>query len=199
MTLSKEILDITLVLLPGLFAFILTEALIPYSKAEFKRSVSYVIILSAISFFIAIMLWKFYYNLSLWLKFSQKISNLEVNNIFSFHENLYFTFLVYIVSVILGIFLAWAINNNIIYKLMNKLGGSNMTSNMEVWDDFFQEKRQNSFVVIRDIQNDIMYYGSVKYYSVGTTSKMTALHFIPPQKVNTTFSNSLFTFEPVTL
>ena len=55
MAISKEILDITLILLPGLIAFIIAESLIPYSKAEFKRSVAYVIILSAISFFIAII------------------------------------------------------------------------------------------------------------------------------------------------
>jgi hypothetical protein len=58
---------------------------------------------------------------------------------------------VFFISILIGLFIAWAINNNIIYKLMNKLGGSNMTSNMEVWDDFFQEKRENAFVVITSI------------------------------------------------
>jgi hypothetical protein len=173
---SKEILDITLILLPGLIAFIIAESLIPYSKAEFKRSVAYVIILSAISFFIAIIFWKLYYKLGLLLAFKYNVSNLELTNIFSFKENIYFTFLVFVISIALGIFFAWAINKHIIYKLMSKLGGSSMTSNMEVWDDFFALKRENSFVVVRDIKNNLMYYGSVNYYSIATTSQMIALH-----------------------
>jgi hypothetical protein len=176
MTISKEILDITLILLPGLIAFIIAESLIPYNKAEFKRSVAYVIILSAISFFIAIIIWKLYYKLGLLLAFKYNVSNLELTNIFSFKENIYFTFLVFVISVALGIFFAWAINKHIIYKLMSKLGGSSMTSNMEVWDDFFALKRENSFVVVRDIKNNLMYYGSVNYYSIATTSQMIALH-----------------------
>lgn len=192
MTISKEILDITLILLPGLIAFIITESLIPYNKAEFKRSVAYVIILSAISFFVAIILWKSYYKLAIWLKFKYNISNLELTNIFSFNENIYFTFLVFIISIILGIFFAWAINNHVIYKLMNKLGGSSMTSNMEVWDDFFALERENSFVVIRDIKNNIMYYGSVNYYSIAMTSQMIALHLNDVDVFENNSSNKLY-------
>lgn len=179
MELSKEIIDITLILLPGIIAFVIAESLIPSNKVEFNRSVVYVITLSAISFLISIILWKIYYVLSKSLKFSSQIPDLILtNNIFSFHSSYSFTFLVFAISILLGLFFAWAINNHLIYRLMNKLGGSNMTSNMEVWDDFFSTKRENAFVVIRDINNNLMYYGNVNYYSIGTTSKMLALHLI---------------------
>ena len=59
---------------------------------------------------------------------------------------------------------------------MNKLGASNMTSNMEVWDDFFATPRENSIVVVRDLNNNLMYYGAINYYSIGMTSRMVALH-----------------------
>lgn len=176
MEFSKEILDIVVVMLPGLFAFVIAEALSPH-KAEFNRAVIYVIALSAISFLITIIFWKLYYNLSISLKFGHKIANIEfANNIFSFHSNLGFALCVYIVSIFLGFIFAWAINNHLIYKLMYKLGASNMTSNVEVWDDFFSTKRENAFVVVRDINNNLMYYGNVNYYSLSTMSKMIALH-----------------------
>lgn len=176
MELSKEILDIVVVILPGLFAFVIAEALTP-NKAEFNRSVVYTIALSALSFLSAIILWKLYYKLSYLLKFGYPISNIVfTNNIFSFHSNFYFALLVFMISILLGFTFAWAINSHLIYKLMNKLGASNMASNMEVWDDFFATPRENSFVVVRDINNDLMYYGNVNYYSIGTTTKMIALH-----------------------
>lgn len=193
MTISKEILDITLILLPGILSFLIAEALIPHKQAEFNRSVIYVITLSAISFLISLTLWKLYSYLSIKLKFAKQLTTIELkDNIFSFHSNYEFTILVFLISILIGLFIAWAINNNIIYKLMNKLGGSNMTSNMEVWDDFFQEKRENAFVVVRDIKNDIMYYGSVKYYSVGTANKMMALHLINVDVFNNSSSEELY-------
>lgn len=176
MEISKEILDITLILLPGLFAFVIAEALTPQNKSEFERSVIYVIALSAMSFFIALGFWKLYYLISKSLYYLPQIPNLQFDNIFSFHSSYPFAFLVFIIAIVLGIFFAWVININLIYKFMNKLGTSNMTSNMEVWDDFFSLKRENSFVVVRDINNNLMYYGCVNYYSIGTTSQMVALH-----------------------
>lgn len=193
MQLSKEILDITLILLPGLFAFVIAEALVPYSKTEFKRSVVYVIALSAISFLITIIIWKLSYILFDFFKFSYQISNLAfTNNIFSFHSSLTFAFLVFIISILLGLTFAWAINNHLIYKLMNKLGASNMTSNLEVWDDFFATPRNDSFVVVRDINNDLMYYGGVNYYSIGTTSQMIALHLTDVDVYQNSSSDKLY-------
>ncbi len=177
MELSKELLDIVLILLPGLFAFVIAEALIPHNKAEFNRSVIYVIALSAISFLLAIVTWKLYYKLSIWLKFSPQITDLKLTDgIFSFHSSFVFALVVFILAIVIGLFFAWAINHNLIYKLMNKLGASNMSSNMEVWDDFFATPREDSVVVVRDISNNIMYYGIVKYYSIGPTSRMVAIH-----------------------
>lgn len=178
MTVSKEILHITLILLPGIVSFLITEALIPHKQAEFNRSVIYVITLSAMSFLISLGIWNFYSYLSIKLKFAKQLPFLELKeNIFSFHSNYEFAILVFFISMVIGLFFAWAINNKIIYKFMNQLGASNMNSDLEVWDDFFQEKRENAFVVIRDIKNDIMYYGSVKYYSTAT-AKMIALYLV---------------------
>lgn len=177
MELSKELLDIVLILLPGLIAFVIAEALIPHNKIEFNRSIVYVIALSALLFLLAISLWKFYYKLSIWLKFSTQITDLKfTDGIFSFHSSYMYALVVFILAVTIGLFFAWAINHNLIYKLMSKLGASSMTSNMEVWDDFFATPREDSFVVVRDINNNLMYYGTINYYSIGMTSRMVALH-----------------------
>lgn len=178
MELSKEILDITLILLPGIFTFVIAEALIPQKKTEFERSVVYVIALSAISFFLAFSLSKLYSTISLSLTCLPQIKILKFDNTFSFHSSYSFALLVYIIAIILGVLIAWIINNNFIYKLTNKLGTSSMTSNMEVWDDFFGKQREDSFIIVRDINNNLMYYGTVMHYSIGTTSQMVALHLI---------------------
>lgn len=176
MELSKEILNITVILLPGIFGFVIAETLIPQNKTEFKRSVVYTIALSAMSFFLAFSFWKLYNAISTSLSYLPQIKTLEFDNIFSFHSSYPFAFLVFVIAILLGIFFAWIINNRLIYKLTSRFGASNMISNMEVWDDFFALERENSFVVVRDINNNLMYYGVVKFYSIGVTSQMLALH-----------------------
>jgi len=112
MTVSKEILHITLILLPGIVSFLITEALIPHKQAEFNRSVIYVITLSAMSFLISLGIWNFYSYLSIKLKFAKQLPFLELKeNIFSFHSNYEFAILVFFISMVIGLFFAWAINN----------------------------------------------------------------------------------------
>lgn len=176
MELSKELLDILLILLPGLISFIIIESLIPYNKIEFNRLIIFVIALSAMSFFIVVLLWKIYFNLSVSFDFSIIPQKLDLDEtIFSYHSNIFFTCYVFITSIILGLFFAWAISNKIIYKIINRIYDSNMTSNMEVWDDFFGISRENAFVVVRDNENNLMYYGEIVYYSISATSKIPAL------------------------
>lgn len=192
MELSKEILDITLILLPGIFSFVIAEALIPQKKTEFERSVVYVIALSAMSFFLAFSLSKFYSAISTSLTWLPQIKILKFDSTFSFHSSYSFALLVYIIAIILGILFAWIVNNNLIYKLMSRLGTSNMTSNMEVWDDFFGKRREDSFVIVRDINNNLMYYGTVMFYSIGTTSQMIALHLIDVDVFENKSANKLY-------
>lgn len=176
MELSKELLDILLILLPGLISFIIIESLIPYNKIEFNRLIIFVIALSAMSFFIVNLLWEIYLYLAVYLNIPAVPQKLNLNEtIFSYHSNTFFTCYVFIISIILGLFFAWAISNKIIYKIINKIYTSNMTSNMEVWDDFFGTSRENAFVVVRDKENNLMYYGEVLFYSISATSKIPAL------------------------
>lgn len=177
MELSKELLDILLILLPGLIAFVIIESLIPHNKVEFNRLVIYVVALSALSFIISITIWKIYYQLALWFKLTNIPAELKlVNSLFTYHSNYSFIILVFVVSIILGLLFAFFINKKYIYKFMNKINASNMSSNLEVWDDFFSMPRENAFVVVRDIENNLMYYGSVVYFSISNTSKTPAIY-----------------------
>lgn len=177
MGISKEILDVVLILLPGIIAFIIAETLTPHNKSEFNRSIVYVIVLSAMSFFISVTIWKLYYQLSTKLKFAFQTSDINLSDtLFSFHSSYSFSFIVFSIAILLGLFFAWAVNKNLIYKFMFLHGDSNITSKMEVWDDFFSKKRENSYLVIRDIKNNLMYYGDLEHYSIGTTNQKFALH-----------------------
>lgn len=179
MELSKELLDILLILLPGLISFIIIESLTPYNKIEFNRLLVYTVALSALTFISAITLWETYCKLSSWLKFSIIPNNLDLSkNLLSYQSNYQFSLLVFTISIIIGLFFVWIISKKFIYRFMNKINASNMTSNMEVWDDFFGMTRADAFVVVRDKENNLMYYGEVFYYSISETSKIPALYLI---------------------
>lgn len=176
MEISKEFLEILLILLPGLISFIIIESLIPHKKVEFNRLVIYVVLLSALSFILSIIIWKICSLCLMWFGFESLSKLNETASIFSYQSNFTFIILVFIISIIIGSFLVWAINEKVIYKIMNKINASHMLSNLEVWDDFFAMPRENAFVVIRDIEKNLMYYGIVAYYSISTTSKTAAIY-----------------------
>lgn len=200
MELSKELLDIVLILLPGLISFVIVESLIPHNKVEFNRLVIYVIALSALTFLLSIGLWKIGNKLIMWLGFADTSNELTLtNSLFTYHSNYSFIVLVFITSVLLGLVFAFFINKKFIYKFMNKINASNMSSNLEVWDDFFAMPRENAFVVIRDIENDLMYYGTVVYYSISITSKTPSLYLKDVDVFENTTSQRLYDVKEIYL
>ncbi len=156
-------LEVPLILSPGLITFLMIEHFTISKQMDFKKSTVYVIVLNILLFFFA--------NLSnQWIGF--KIDS--GGHLLSFHDSLEFTGLVFILALILGFIFTYIINKKYIYKLMP----SNIVSKLEVWDDFFSIKRTNAHVVIRDLENKIMYYGTIKHYSMATEQQVWALHLV---------------------
>ena len=162
---SKEIINIIWILMPGLISYIIIENFTIYRKPDFKRSAVYVIILNFISLIFAKGLYKL----------CSRLFGYEID--FNQYELLpyldtKFFFLTIIAGIIISVFVIVIINTNFIFKITP----SNIASRLEVWDDFLSLKRKDALVVVRDMKNNVMYYGLVEHYSIATNNQIGALH-----------------------
>jgi hypothetical protein len=137
-------------------------------QIDFKKSTVYVIILNIIIFSLATIINN---------KFLKFVKILD-GNFLSFHKDLKFIGLVFVIAIVVGLIAILVINKKFIYKLMGKLISLKIISKLEVWDDFFSTKRDNAHVVIRHMERNIMYYGTVKHYSMATEQQSWALHLV---------------------
>lgn len=175
MDLSKEIFDVIFVLFPGFISLIIIEALIPNKNVEYKRAVVYGLLLSLLSFATVSGLWHILYMLSQWLNFGIEVLSVPNEVLFSSHDNGIFAICVFLISIFYGFYIAYIVNSQFVYRLMDKFYFSNVASDLEVWDDVFREPRENYYVVVRDMKNNLMYYGRVKLFSIAKTSEKLAL------------------------
>ncbi|AFY50466.1 hypothetical protein Nos7524_4723 [Nostoc sp. PCC 7524] len=74
--------------------------------------------------------------------------------------------LVTLLAVPVGLTSAFLINHNLLFKLANKLKISDKLDDISLWNKVF-DSPLNHWIVIRDIQNDLMYRGWVDSFSDG--------------------------------
>ena len=68
------------------------------------------------------------------------------------------------IIILLSFFLAYIINNKFVNRIGQCLNVTSKFGDESVWD-FFHNKPKKDWVVIRDLKNDIMYYGWISIYS----------------------------------
>jgi hypothetical protein len=68
------------------------------------------------------------------------------------------------VGILLSFFLAYIINNKFLNRIGQFLNVTSKFGDESVWD-FFHNKPKKDWVVVRDLKNDIMYYGWISIYS----------------------------------
>ncbi len=174
MTISKELLDIILILTPGIIAFYIIEALTHHKKIEYQRVLLNVIILNFIIYFLI-------YLLSIGVnKHSPDIAHtliLTKEHILSKDTNITTMALGLFFSILIGFTMARAVNEKYLFKIAKYFKASDLDSNLNVWDDFLSEKRGFDGIIIRDKPNNIMYYGIPKRYSEFSLEKR-ELHLI---------------------
>ena len=162
MTISKELLDIILILTPGIIAFYIIEALTHHKKIEYQRVLLNVIILNFIIYFLI-------YLLSIGVnKHSPDIAhtlNLTKEHILSKDTNITTMALGLFFSILIGLTMARAVNEKYLFKIAKYFKASDLDSNLNVWDDFLSEERSFPGIIVRDKQNNLMYYGIPKRYS----------------------------------
>ncbi len=162
MTISKELLDIILILTPGIIAFYIIEALTHHKKIEYQRVLLNIIILNFIIYFLI-------YLLSIGVnKHSPDIANtlnLTKEHILSKDTNITTMALGLFFSILIGLTMARAVNEKYLFKIAKYFKVSDLDSNLNIWDDFLSEERSFSGIIVRDKQNNLMYYGIPKRYS----------------------------------
>ena len=162
MTISKELLDVMLVLTPGVISFYIIESLTHHKKIEYQRVLLNIIVLN---FMIYLMIYLFSIGLNKHLPGIAHSWHLSTEHILTKNMNIALMVLGLFFAVLLGLIISRAINEKYIYKLAKQFKVSDLDSNLNVWDDFLSEQRVFNGVIIRDFENNIMYYGVPKRYS----------------------------------
>jgi len=192
---SKELLDVILLLTPGIISFYIIETLTHYKKVTYQRIVLNVIILNFI----------IYFGIYIFIKILNKISthwadklNLATEQILHKDINISIMILGLIFSIFLGFWLSKAINKKYIFRFANRLNISDLSSNLNVWDDFLSSNRTENVVVIRDKVNNLMYYGLIGSYSETTLEKK-ELHLFDVTVYGNIEANKLYDVEELYL
>ncbi len=160
MTISEFTLRIILIFLPGLITFIIIEQLTAHQEIKTYRFFINSLILGILCYLL-------YYPIS--LVSNQRfhfIQNLLNNKSGPNSEEILFATLL---SFPVGLIIARLINHKVLHKIAQKLKVSNKFGDIDVWS-YILNSEIPGWVVIRDIENDLMYEGWIQAYS-NTTEK----------------------------
>jgi hypothetical protein len=157
MTLSEFSLRIILIFLPGLIAFIIVEQLTSHKEIQPFRLLLH-------SFLLGFLCYLIYYPISLIsflnLKFSfiQNLSDPKLS--LNFWEILIAT----LISIPFGFIISFSIKKKVLHKIAERLHVTNKFGDLDVWS-YIMNSEIPEWVVIRDIENDLMYEGYIKAFS----------------------------------
>ena len=173
MTLSHELLKIIILLVPGIISMLLLERLITNNKLEFKRFVLNIIVLSIFSYLLAYLLWEILFWIYSIFKWSSPLVSSPINLLGYFTDtkfkiNFWIVLYTSFCGVLLAIIMAIVINGKIVTKIGRWLHITIKHGDETVWD-YFHNKPTNDWVIVRDIKNDIMYFGWIEAFSDDAT------------------------------
>lgn len=157
MTLSEFTLRIILIFLPGLIALIIVEQLTVHKEVKPYRFFIDSLILGFLCYLI-------YYPIS-----QVPFFNLNFYFIRSLSDNKFpldFTeiFIAIFLSIPLGFIISLLSNRKILHRFAQKLKITKKFGDLDVWS-YIMNSEIPEWVVIRDIENDLMYQGWIQAYS----------------------------------
>lgn len=157
MTLSEFTLRLILIFLPGLIAFIIIEQLTVHREIKPYRFVINSLLLGFLCYLL-------YFPISLipFLKLDFTFTKILFDNnvILNFKE----IFVSTILSIPLGFIMSFLINKKILHKIAKKLKVSKKFGDFDVWG-YIMNSQTPEWVVVRDIENDLMYEGWIQAFS----------------------------------
>ena len=169
MKFSIEILKIVIFLAPGILSMLIIEKLITHKKISIDRFSIYSILLSLFIYLFHYLSWHILYKLFAVVQWSVPKIREPKFILFDFLKNQNLTNIssfiwVFLISLLLSIVIVYFINN----KWLNRFGQSiNITSKYgdeSVWE-YFHNAQNKDWVTVRDMKNDIMYFGWISVFS----------------------------------
>ena len=161
---------------PGIVSYFIIELLTECKSRTPLYHVLYIFALGVISYsftyifyflIIAININVSTKNFSLLLNFSEAVKEPNfINCLFSDSEivlgNVIFTTLI---AIFLGIIITYIIQHGLIHKLAQKYNISKKFSDSTVWGYILNSQDLNQWIVVRDIKNDLMFFGWLVAFS----------------------------------
>jgi len=164
MELSEFTWRIILLFIPGIISFIIIDQLTVHkgSKIHWILIDSLILGFFCYSFYYVItLILNLFPNINLEFSFFEALTNKDSS--LNFNEITFVTGL----SVPIGFFFTFLINYKVLYRISHILKISNKFGDIDVWS-YIMNSKEPEWVVIRDIENDLMYEGWIEAFSDST-------------------------------
>lgn len=145
------------------------ERMIVHIKIEFNRFAIYVVVLSFFSYIFTYIIWLFAYKLYTMNGWQWPViqePRLAIDALMDAKTAIVSTDVLWvtIVGIILSGILGYLINHKVINRLGQRLKITKKYGDETVWA-YFHNKPGNTWVVVRDLKNDMMYFGWIEVFS----------------------------------
>lgn len=165
MQLSEFTLRIILLFIPGIISFIIIDKLTVHKEAKIHTILINSLLLGFTSYFS-------YYLIINTINILKKedINFLFLKALTNPTGNINFREIVFVtlIAIIIGFIFTYAINYKILHKFAAMIKASNKFGDMDVWSYIMNSKDKIDWIVIRDIEHDLMYEGRIEVFSDST-------------------------------
>jgi hypothetical protein len=170
MEFSAEVLKIIIILVPGIVSMLVLERMIVHTKIDFDRFAIYTIVMSFFSYLLSSFIWSLLYHVYTVLEWNTPRIAAPKMIIDSFMTvdikmDYYIVLWVSLLGIVLSLLLAKAINKKYLHRLGQLLKITKKYGDESVWDYFHNKQDETIWVTVRDMKNDLMYFGWIEAYS----------------------------------
>lgn len=152
---------------PGIIALFIIETLTEYQSKNNYYQIVYTFVLGILSYCTLFFI-KLLHLFICQIICGNKCSYPKMS-IFIFVKNIELDYMEILfatgISILLGILFTYIIQNGLFHKFANKIHISNKFAGSSVWGHILNIKKLDTWVVVRDIKNDLMYEGWINAFS----------------------------------
>ena len=167
MGLSELTIKVILLFFPGLIAFVIVDQLTVHKEYKGHFVFIYALILGIFSYFfyfLIITTVNYFFETKFSINFIKSLTEKNAN--IDVKEVIFTTFF----GAFIGLAFSFSINRNYFFRFSRKLGLSNKIGEIGVWSHLFQFG-ESHYVVIRDIEADLMFKGWIALNSDETDNR----------------------------
>ena len=169
MQLSLEVIKIVIFLSPGIFSMIIIEKLITHKKIDFDRFAIYSILMSFFIYLFHYFFWFLLHQMYVFCKWGSPIISDPKIILYEFLKSQDFASLsefltLILVGILISLFVSYSVNNKWINRIGQALHITTKYGDESMWD-YFHNNPNTTWVIVRDLKNDLMYFGWIKIFS----------------------------------